>query len=302
LNKANPSLDQLYTAINTQLNCRPHYATGHDWKLVWGPVEATNSDNLVYAAFNQSTGTLAISIRGTTTQTWSRFEDVPRYTSPFPGATGTGARVSGPFLVGLKTMLSTADKWQGLTLAQFYTQFTKHTTVNEVVVNGHSQGAALVPMMMLALQSAQIGAPKVNEPIKGFAYAPPTSGNQSFASLVNKGCDCWFVINPKDVVPLGYNAMMDVLTKGIPEQLSGIEYAAVDATIKALNLYVDPSEWAQPSQRATLIAETIIGEGFFKQIGDQHNHNAYLTKLGVMGTDVGTPSTFSITKPPVVHT
>lgn len=35
------------------------------------------------------------------------------------------------------------------------------------------------------------------------------------------------------------------------------------------------------------------------QIGAQHNHNAYMTKFGVPGTDVGNPSDFPVSDPPV---
>jgi len=75
---ANPTIEELHKAINTQLKDRPHYATGDDWSLAWGPVESTSSDNLVFAAYRADTQTLAVVIRGTTTQTWSRFEDIPR--------------------------------------------------------------------------------------------------------------------------------------------------------------------------------------------------------------------------------
>ena len=298
LNDDNPTIEALHGAINHQLNSRPHYATGHDWKLVWGPVESRKHDNLLYAAYEPSTGTLALSIRGTTGQTLSRFEDIPRYFSTFPDG---DAKVSGPFLAGMTSALGLTDKWHGKTFAGFYADFIKTSTVNTVVVNGHSQGAALVPMMMVALQRGLVGAPKVSQPVKGFAYAPPTSGNQAFADIVNAECDCWFIINPKDVVPLGYNAMMDVVDKGIPEELHGFEWGAVKLLIEGLNAYVDPSEWAQPVQQAHLQGVTLVGEGFFAQIGDQHNHNAYLTKLGVTGTDVGDPSAFPVLDPPVIN-
>ncbi|MEL7116040.1 MAG: hypothetical protein AAGP08_10685 [Pseudomonadota bacterium] len=301
LNNASPTLDQLHVAINKQLNMRPHYATGMNWKLAWGPVEAKKYHNLIYAAYDVSTATLAISIRGTTSQAWSRFEDVPYYRSAFPDPNGS-AKVSGPFLKGLTTALSVADKWQNQTFAAFYTAFTQHAEVKQVVVNGHSQGAALVPLMMLALQRGLIGAPKVDVPVSGFAYAPPTTGNADFAKIVDTDCDCWFIINPKDVVPLGYHSMMDVIDKGIPEELHGLERASVKLLIEGLEQFIDIDHWAQPSRQAILEGVTILGEGLFAQIDDQHNHNAYLAKLGAPGTDVGDPSYFEVSDPPVVTT
>lgn len=302
LNNADPSLDQLHGAINTQLNCRPQYATKTQWKLVWGPIQAKKYDNLMFAAYDHSTSTLAISLRGTTSQAWSRFEDIPYYLSNFPDPNSDTAQVSGPFLAGATSMFAETDQWQNMTLAQFYAHFTQHAPVKEVIVNGHSQGAALVPLVMIALQNGLIGAPKVTQQIRGFAYAPPTTGNQGFADIVNNTCDCWFIVNPKDVVPLGYNAMKDVIDKDIPEKLKGLERESVKLLIDGLNLYVDPDDWAQPTQRAILEGVTLSSGGLFSQIDDQHNHNAYLTKLGVMGTDVGDPSSFPISKPPVVTT
>jgi len=292
LNDASPSLEQLHIAINTQLNSRPDYATKTCWKLVWGPVEAKKYDNLCYAAYDVTDGTLAISIRGTTSQTWSRVEDVPFYTTPFPDPKGA-ARVSGPFLKGLETMLATKDQWQQKTLAEFVTAFQASAPISRVVVNGHSQGAALVPLMMLALQGGLKGAPKISQPVSGFAFAPPTTGNPDFAALVNTTCDCWFVINPKDVVPLGYDAMSDVISKDIPEPLEGFEKDLVEGLIDWINTRVDPSAWAQPTLQALLEAGTIVGEGLFAQIGAQHNNNASLAKLGAPGTDLGPPRFFA---------
>ena len=302
LNDAEPSLDELHAAISHQLNGKPCYATGQNWKLVWGPVESKIDDNLIYAAFDKDSGTLAVSIRGTTSQTLSRFEDIPRSQSSFPGASGTAAKVSTQFLNGLKNVLKIKDKWHGKTLAQFYADFGAQVAIKQITVNGHSQGAALVPMMMLALQDGLVGAPKVSQPVQGFAVAPPTSGNAAFADIVNVQCDCWFIINPKDVVPLGYNRMLDVVTDGIPEKLNEIEEYFVRKIIDHLNDWVQPKEWAQPVRQAILQGVTIVAQGFFDQIGDQHNHNAYLHKLGAVQTDVGDPSAFPKSDPPVIKT
>lgn len=299
LNGAEPTLDALHAAINHQLNCTPQYPTKTDWTLVWGPVETAFTDNLVFAAFDRATRTLAFVIRGTTGQTLSRFEDVPRYQAPFPALKGP-AMVSGPFLGGLHRMLDTQDKWQGKRMKEFYDSFNAAIPLNAVTVTGHSQGAALVPMLMVALQEGLLGAPKPACPVKGFAFAPPTSGNAAFAAHVDATCDCWFIINPKDVVPLGYDAMSDVVTKGIPETLTFPERQEVEVLIDALNLYVRPDHWAQPKQQALLEGVTLEGQGFFAQIGAQHNHNAYMTKLGVPGTSVGDPSVFPVSNPPVV--
>ena len=300
LNGAHPSLTELHSHISHELNCGTSYATGTEWSLVWGPVVTNWTDNLLFAALNAHTKQLAIVIRGTTGQTLSRLEDVPRYQAPFPDPKGK-SMVSGPFLEGLKLMLAAKDKWHNKNLKAFFDHVAVKMDVTSVVVTGHSQGAALVPMMMVALQEGLQGAPKLSLPVTGFAFAPPTSGNRGFAEYVDATCDCWFVINPKDVVPLGYDAMSDVISKGIPEDLHGLERDAVAEIIKGLNGLVHPDRWAQPKQQALLEAVTLTSGGFFGQIDEQHNHNGYIAKLGAQGTDVGNPSPFPVSDPPVVH-
>lgn len=300
LNDADPTLHQLHAAINHQLNCFPQYAIGTDWSLVWGPIETAWTDNLLYVAMNYSTGTMAIVIRGTTTQALSRFEDVPRYFGYFPDPKGD-VRVSGPFLDGVQRMLKAKDLWHGCTFKDFFVANHKILGVKEVVVSGHSQGASLVPLMMIALQRGLIEAPKLDASIKlrGYAVAPPTTGSPEFAKIVNADCDCWFIVNPKDILPLGYNAMYSAVTDGIPIEMGYWERIAFEGILDVVNLYIEPSAWAQPTQRAILEGVS-TGAGLFEQIGQQHNHNAYLTKLGVPSIDVGDPSAFAVSVDPKI--
>jgi hypothetical protein len=176
-------------------------------------------------------------------------------------------------------------------------------SIQHVVVCGHSQGAALTPMMMLALQDGLLGAPAVGVPVSGFAIAPPTSGNPAFAELADSQLDCWYVINPLDIVPLGYNRMADVYEKGIPEPLRFPEKQGVEIAVVAANAVAKHAgEWAQPNRQAILPAVPEVGPGFFQQIGDQHNHNSYLQLLGAVQTDVGDKSPLACQKNPVVNT
>lgn len=300
LNDADPSLETLRTAINHQLDDKPTYATGSDWSLVWGPIETDWTDNLMYVAVNKDTGTMAVVLRGTTTQALSRFEDVPRSFRHFPDPNGT-ARVSGPFLDGVERMLAARDTWQGSTFGEFYKAHAADLNVKDVVVTGHSQGASLVPIMMLALKHGLNGAPQLAPSIRlrGFAIAPPTSGDPEFAGIVNAQCNCWFVINPKDILPLGYNAMYSAITDGIPIELNEAEKILFEVLIDGLNLLIEPSAWAQPSQRA-ILESSVTDAGLLDQIGQQHNHNSYLTKLGVASIDVGDPSPFAVCLDPKI--
>ena len=300
LNGASPSIDTLHAAINHQLSCYPHYACGTDWSLVWGPIETPWTDNLMFVAHNKATKTLAVVIRGTTTQTLSRFEDVPRYLRHFPDRFHK-ARVSGPFLNGVSAMLHAKDKWHGATFESFLNGFLQTNTVHEIVVSGHSQGACLVPLMLLCLKDGIYGAPRVAAPValRGYAVAPPTTGSSEFAQMVDDTCNCWFIINPKDILPLGYNRMFDCISQGIPYVLPVVERETVRALVDMANLYITPSDWAQPSQQAILEgAET--GSDFFTQIGEQHNPNAYLAKLGAAGVGTDAPSAFPVSKSPKI--
>lgn len=300
---ANPSIDALHAAISHQLSCKPHYATAQNWHLVWGPIESPKLDNLIYAAFDPHSQTLSIVIRGTTTQTWSRFEDIPFSQSLFPAGNTSQSAVSSHFLEGLKSVLNRRDKWHQQTLSEFFTSFGQQVPIHKITVTGHSQGAALVPMMMLALRDGLVGAPKVSQALTGFAVAPPTSGNPQFAQCVDAQLDCWFIINPLDVVPLGYNRMNDVVTKGIPEMPNILELPGITAAIAVLDGIVDlAGTWAQPTQQATLPEEHLLFESFFDQIGGQHNHNTYLHLLGAHQTDVGDPSPINRQSNPVIHT
>jgi len=294
LNGASPSPAELRTAIKEQIYLRPGYATGTDWSMIWGPVETKATDNLAYMAFNKSTRTIALCLRGTTTQTLSRFEDVPTSQTAFPTGNTQGATVSTEFLAGLDRLLSITDPYTKDTIANNINTFSRNNPVARVVVNGHSQGAALVPMMMLALRDGHAQSPKISHPVSGFAIAPPTSGNPAFAQLVNTSLDCWFIVNPLDIVPLGYASIEDVLDKDIPEKPSFGEYPVILAIIDTALLAVDLSKpWAQPAQRH-VTKKIQTHTGFFSDIAVQHNHNSYLALLGAPQTDVGDPSPFSV--------
>lgn len=300
---ANPTIEELHKAINTQLKDRPHYATGDDWSLAWGPVESTSSDNLVFAAYRADTQTLAVVIRGTTTQTWSRFEDIPRSQTSFPTGDQTGAAVSSEFLAGLGSVLNLKDTKHDQTLSQFFSTCSVQMPVSNVAVCGHSQGAALTPMMMFALQQGLAGAPKVGVPVRGYAIAPPTSGNPAFAQLANTELDCWFVVNPRDIVPLGYDRMSATFEDGIPTYPSLAEMPEVIAAVEAANVIADiAGKWAQPTRRAVLPNEMELNVSFFEQIGDEHNHNTYLHLMGAVQTDVGDPSPFARETNPIIGT
>lgn len=257
-----------------------NFATNAQWELKWGPVQTHGTDNLVYVARNKTDGALAVCLRGTTTQFLSRLEDLPTSQKRFPTANTTGAKVSTEFFGGLAEMLAAVDPDQKIGL-QEYLKSQVDAGSRTIFVNGHSQGAALVPMMMAALQLGWAMRPPLRAAIKGFAFAPPTSGNPAFAAWVNQALDCWFVINPLDMVPLGYASIEDVLSKNIPGPLTLEEDLYIPPLVyAAAEIAANAGTWAQPSRQAITQAVHEPNEGFFDQVGDQHNHNTYLVMLG----------------------
>ncbi|SPH21848.1 hypothetical protein ASD8599_02599 [Ascidiaceihabitans donghaensis] len=274
-----PPMSVVKARITGQLNSN-EYCANHTWTVVWGPVQTSLTDNLVYVALNTVSGELAVNLRGTTTQFLSRLEDLPSGQITFPTGNTTGAAVSAEFHNALSEMLDAKDPDTGLTLQAYVAgQITQGQTV---YVNGHSQGAALVPMMQAALQNGWNSIPGIAATFKGFAFAPPTSGNPAFATWVADTVDCWFVINPLDIVPLGYDAIMDIITKTIPGPIpDGWEGYAIKKLVNyAAYIASLAGTWAQPSQQALTQSVPLPDLHFFEQIGGQHNHNSYLHLLG----------------------
>lgn len=299
-----PSMDVVKARIQAQL-ASGKYATGTDWSLVWGPIETTWTDNLVYIAKNSVDGALAVCLRGTTTEFLSRVEDIPTGQTTFPNGNKIGATVGTEFYNALHEILNATDPVIGTTIFGYLAgNITKGQTV---YVNGHSQGAALVPMAMCALKNGWNIHIGIAANFKGFAIAPPTSGNPIFSQWVNDNLDCWFIVNPLDIVPLGYadiaNVSKDDILGPLPGGWEGIILGAAIDIVEG-DAYVS-GPWAQPSQRAITHRVPLTVGTFLTMIGDQHNHNSYLHLLGapqISNDAAGTsPMTGAVT-PPYVTT
>ncbi|MEO1139701.1 MAG: hypothetical protein AAFW87_09610 [Pseudomonadota bacterium] len=254
------------------------YATQGNWTLAWGPVVGAVHDNLAYIA--QNGNEMAVVLRGTTPAWESIFEDIPSGQVHFPNAP-SGATVSTEFLHdGLNELLA-ATAPTGSTLVNFL----KLADPGTLYVTGHSQGGGLTPMMMAYLQDA------LSRTAYGHAFAPPTSGNPGFADWITALNTCTFYINPLDIVPLGYAAIGDIVSDGIPLDIpaseDGAEIAAAVAASVAAADAVGP--WKQPETQVILprvpIYPIIPGDPSFidkfkAAVGDQHAHNNYLSLLG----------------------
>jgi len=263
--------------ISTELKHKS-YATDKNWHLVWGPVIGAEHDNLAYVA--QCGDQMAVVLRGTTADPWSIIEDIPTGQTQFPGAPPR-PMVSLEFRHDGRDELLDAQASTGSTLVDFLQRADPAT----LYVTGHSQGGGLTPMMMAALQIA------LSRGVEGHAFAPPTSGNPEFANWIGNNHKCTFYINPLDIVPLGYAAIKDIATKGIPLDIplteEGAEVAlAAEAAATAADL-VGP--WQQPATQIILPSVPIYpiipgNPGFWDKFkaaaGAQHAHNNYLSLLG----------------------
>jgi hypothetical protein len=274
-----PPMSVVKARITGQLDSND-FKADNTWSVVWGPVETGHTDNLLFVARNSEDGALSVCLRGTTTQFFSRVEDIPTSQTAFPDNNSVGAQVSTEFYKALDLMLTAKDPDKGITLQEY---LAPYANANQMIyVNGHSQGAALVPMMMLALRSGWKDAPALPATYQGFAFAPPTSGNPQFADLVSDTLDCWFVINPLDIVPLGYDSIKDVIKKDIPGPMpDGLDGIALRALVNfAAHLAAHAGTWGQPAQQIRTSKVPLPDLHFFEQIGGQHSHNSYLFLLG----------------------
>ena len=273
-----PPMSVVKARITAQLNSN-EFKAGDTWSVIWGPVQTPLTDNLVYVAQNSTDGALAVCLRGTSTEFLSRLEDLPTGQTPFPPGNTSAAKVSVEFHEALSEMLHATDPATGTTLQAGLAGEAKQG--GTVYVNGHSQGAALVPMMMFALKDGWNKIPGIAATFQGFAFAPPTSGSPGFAALVNTSLDCWFVINPLDIVPLGYDAIANMTKDNIPGPVpGGWEGYAIDKLVKYANhIALKAGAWAQPARQAHTQKVPLDQMHFFDQIGGQHSHNSYLYLL-----------------------
>ncbi|MDO3385208.1 hypothetical protein QWI17_05075 [Gilvimarinus sp. SDUM040013] len=276
------SIEAVRKKLNQALS-RTDYATAGRWQLVWGPVVHGDGDNLMYLAYNPDTTDYSIVLRGTVEEAGSIWEDVPDGQDDFPYLTQQGAKVSSHFLEAQKALLCARDDRLMVTLGEYLGNRAK---AKRVYVTGHSQGAGLVSMFQAWFdhvnRSIGLGAEAA-----GYAFAPPTAGNPTFAAGVGALKNYYAVINPLDVVPFGYadikRLISDKVPDAVPVELEPLIYAAAEE-VSAVGA------WQHPSTVVSLAKVQLPANiGYLDQIAAQHNHNSYLYLLGAPQTD-GSPS------------
>lgn len=268
---------------------KPRYATQAQWDLVWGPActPDIDSDNLAFVVRQKGRDGFAIVLRGTvfnSVESW--IEDVPTklVTLPWAGA-GQPATVSKQFLAAVETLLATPDPISKTTLADFVQQ----GRAARWTVTGHSQGGGLAPILHSYLQSALDHGDHAS-----FTFAAPSSGSPAFADYVDDTLTSTRIVNPRDIVPLGYAGLSQIWTHGIPVKslwADEIIRLAVDAWERLTGL--TPAHFAQPQGTVHMLAEhpdTRPDAGYDARVEAQHNYNSYLWLLGAPQTDVGVAS------------
>lgn len=287
----NPSVAAIKRKIVSELT-NPAYATQNEWALAWGPVVFKGTDNLCYVAKIKSTPAnvpvFAVVMRGTVMDDWaSVWEDIPTGQSDFSAFSAPGAMVSPGFLQALIGLTVARDPDTKTNLLQFLNGAITAGQRPIMFVTGHSQGGALVPMMLGWLKTR---AKALNPLLHGYSFAGPTSGNPAFAQWVDSTELLTRVVNPLDVVPYGYAALNNLVTDNVPMKVTDpVEKLCLKETLDLMNEMLRMAgQWKQPSGPVALPRRPATGS-LTQQISTQHHGNTYLSLLGAHMLDFGPP-------------
>lgn len=272
------------------------YATKGQWKLVWGPVNASygiNLDNLMYVVQQTGTNTLAVVVRGTVLKyKLSTLVDLYEYlgvthSTPWRYPSVPGSQVAGGTLFGLDSLTSMTDT-SGRTVFDFLNSFAAPT----IYVTGHSLGGCLTtvlaPWLLYQLNEAD------NAPlgIYPYTFAAPTAGNSAFAAWYN----AHFPISARyfnaiDVIPKAWNnlaGIKDLFASGPPCP------TLMRDVIDLVNGWLENKHigYTQTNGNGlTLPGISTQNPDWFPELGAQHDHNYYLKLLGA--PVINTKSTFA---------
>ncbi|MCH9621084.1 MAG: hypothetical protein S4CHLAM20_05000 [Chlamydiia bacterium] len=122
---------------------------------------------------------------------------------PFPIHSDLDPAISSGIKVGFQVLVDE--------LRVFLNALPKGT---DLYITGHSQGAAACGIFHLWLETFIPN--KFN--IKTYAFAPPTIGNQDFATMIDRTAEFGYyrVINPLDLIPYAYANLDEAMEDNIP--------------------------------------------------------------------------------------
>ncbi|HEX8775146.1 MAG TPA: lipase family protein [Pyrinomonadaceae bacterium] len=259
-----------------------HYATGGEWRLVWGPVETTG--NLMYVVQRNQDNLYAVVIRGTVLSfslgtLVDLYEDLDvgtqvQWTYPYM----TGALVANGTLHGLN-VLTTMDS-NNLSLLEYLASIP---TGGWLFVTGHSLGGCLATVLAPWLQY-QLSTINPQLSVVTNTFAAPSAGNQAFADWYTNQAlrgRSWRYYNSIDIIPRlwsnvpGIKDLFPSPGKSCPFGMRGV----IDL-INGWLVDLDEVSYVQPNGAGNPLAGTATPAGWLTEAGHQHDHNYYLTLLG----------------------
>jgi hypothetical protein len=185
------------------------------WQVVWGPALKADRSNLVYAARNNETGQLAVSISGSDFSFWLNWiQDlavvtlVP-YDEFVPTASDT-MQIARGTAIGLRQVLRMQDGTESL--ETFLTAAPEGTPI---LITGHSLGGCLASVLAPCVAN-WVGSASA---LSVYTIAAPSPGNADFAAYYNtlftvqSGYSTAFrFFNSLDVVPNAWASLPTVET------------------------------------------------------------------------------------------
>lgn len=267
----------------------PVYATEGHWALVWGPALNPSSSNQMYVVNNPQTGEYAVAIRGTA-PTWSigglvqLYEDLDVNTTVawvYPPSS-TNPQIAHGTNVGLNDLLgmSSANGGASQTLIEY---LSANASAATVYVTGHSLGGCLASVLA---QYLVYELPKAT--VVPYTFAAPTAGNQAFADLFNDLSQSYRYYNSLDAVPRAWGNLAEIKSlygSAVPCPLTykGIIDLVNDDMKHNLGsdtFYVQPGAGTElPGTIFPVNEDKGKATNFDDEIGDQHDHNYYLSLL-----------------------